>query len=238
MNYRLNNRHCMNRGISKQTLFLIFSILIFFTRLSVQGASIIRENNNCKPWMLFVTNLIPPGGPKHSVPFTSACFEQIKTAFDTTSYQAILISTGQSPEKLSNNNKDLIITSEPKEYCIKGKTTDTLIFWIRYKVGFVHSKVFVPYNRGQGNAIPSLVAQQAHSTILSDFLCSISLKGGPPQMSIKIAEDIVAYPPCFFYLPPGNYSFESSFPGFATRIDSVSLLPGRSYSKRILLLPE
>jgi hypothetical protein len=238
-------RYLQNKSASMADLFIkgsfknpVIGFLIFLMVAHSLFASQIRENSNAKPWMLFVTQLIPPRGPQFAKAFTSACFEPLKTSFDTTSYQVVLLQPGQTIQNLSNNKKDLILSSDSLDFWVQGKTYDTLVFWLCYRVGFNHSRITIPYQRGLSNVLPELAAQAVISTATTEFLCSLMLRGGPPGISISFTEDITAFPPCYFYLPPGDYEFKSTFPGFKTRIDSMEFLPGKTYSKRILLLPQ
>ena len=44
-----------------------------------------------KPFMLFVTPLLPPEGAERSGAFSAACFKHLKQYFDSTSFQPILV---------------------------------------------------------------------------------------------------------------------------------------------------
>jgi hypothetical protein len=194
-------------------------------------------NGFSKPWMLLISPIYPPAGSSYSAAFSSACVERLRLLFDTTSYQTILLKPNQTPETLSNNKKDIVIASDPADFCVKGDTNDTLIVWVRYRTGFNHSRLTIPYNNENRKKLPEMVSKQILITVMEEFLGKLILQGGPSGMEIKINDQISAIPPCEFYCPPGNYQLHSSFPGFQNRTDTLDIFPGKQYSKRILLLP-
>ena len=218
----------------KSILYLSLSFLMG----TAWAGNEIREDGKSKPWMLFVTQILPPRGAEYAPAFSRVCFERLKKFFGSTSYQLILLRPDQTPEKLSNRKKDLIIYSDNSDYFVRGTDYDTLILWVRYRVGFNHSRVAIPYKRGASGPLPELVAQYIFTTITSEFLSELSLQGGPPGFSIALSEGITVYPPCTFYIPPGMYGITASYPHFKTRTDSLEIFPGKMYTKRMLLLPD
>lgn len=132
--------------------FLIkFSGLVLFAfslTNQLYSETVIGANNGNKPWMLFITHIIPPRGPVLAQQFSRSCFEKMTQLFDTTSYQIILLQPGQDLDNISNRKKDLILSSDNADFWTKGAAIDTLIVWLRFKVGFHHSRIAVPYTRG------------------------------------------------------------------------------------------
>lgn len=220
------------RQIMRRNVLMIVLIPFFLYSETV----ICTEKGN-KPWMFFITDIVPPRGPAMAPQFSEICFRKLSDLFDSTSYQTILLRADQKIDKLSNRNKDLILSSDTAEYCSKGLSADTLIVWLRYKVGFRHSRIAVPYIRGKSASLPELLAYHVFNTAVSEFLSTISLQAGPPGVTVNITEDIFAKPPCTFFIPPGTYILNSIFPQFQKRLDTLEAIPGKQYAKRILLLP-
>lgn len=215
---------------------LIFTIL-FLCAVTLQSQTVIGDKSSNKPWMLFTTQIFPPRGPDMALQFTKVCYQKLLQYFDSTSFQVIQLQPGQKIDNISNRKKDLILSSDPSDYFVKGTTTDTLVVWLRYKVGFTHSRITIPYKRGKSGPLPDILAQEVFRTVTSEFLGTLSLQAGPQGVAINIAEDIIAYAPCTFFIPPGTYIMQSTFPNFQNRLDTLEILPGKQYSKRILLLP-
>lgn len=216
-------------------VFQVF--VVFLIPITIYSESIIGAQKGNKPWMLFITQIIPPRGPSIAPQFSEICFQKLSELFDTTSFQIILLKEGQQIENLSNRKKDLILSSDPSEYSSKGVSADTLIVWLRYKIGFHHCRIAVPYSKGKSNTLPDLLASHVFASAKSEFLSTLSLQAGPPGVGVNIFEDIVAYPPCTFLIPPGTYILSSIFPNFQKRLDTLEITPGKQYNKRILLLP-
>ncbi len=212
-------------------------LMLILPPFLLYGETVISSEKGNKPWMFFITNIIPPRGPAMAPQFSEVCFQKLSELFDSTSYQTILLRADQKIDKLSNRNKDLILSSDTAEYCSKGLSADTLIVWLRYKVGFRHSRIAVPYERGKTVSLPELLAYHVFDTAKSEFLSTLSLQAGPPGVTVNITEDIFAKPPCTFFIPPGTYIMNSIFPQFQKRLDTLEVIAGKQYVKRILLLP-
>ena len=120
----------MHRCLQK----IIITALFLFSGIFAQYEAAGSTAN--KPWMFFISSIWPPRGPEYSQAFSKACYLKLKRYLDTTSYQTILLRTDQTAEKLSNRKKDLILYTDNSDFLVKGSTYDTLILWLRYRVGF------------------------------------------------------------------------------------------------------
>jgi hypothetical protein len=191
-----------------------------------------------KPFMLFVTPLYPPEGKQRAEAFSSAMFKDLKQFFDTTSFQAILVESFEKMHSLSNQKKDIFVTSDTNDCYLSGPNYDTLVVWIRYKVGLYHARVDVPYPKGHEAELPPMLARAVYRTIRNEFSGIVELQGGPPGMTITLVEGATVMPPRSMLLPPGDYFITSRYPGFVTRLDTLVVFQGRTTHKRILMLPE
>jgi hypothetical protein len=191
-----------------------------------------------KPFMLFVTPLRPPEGPERTEAFSSAIFKALRQFFDTTSFQPILVRSLEEVEKMSNQKKDILLTTDTTDYYLPGAVNDTFVIWVRYKVGLLLSRVDVAYPKGREAELPPQLARKAYRAIRGEFTGLIELEGGPPGMVITLVEGATVQPPRTMLFPPGDYYITSRFPGFKTRLDSLVVFQGKTTRKRILMLPE
>jgi hypothetical protein len=191
-----------------------------------------------KPFMLFVTPLRPPEGAERAEAFSAAMFKELRQFFDTTSFQPILVETVGMVERMSNQKKDIILTTDTTDCYLRGTEHDTLVIWIRYKVGLLLSRVDVAYPKGRQVELPPLLAREAYWAIRDEFTGVVELEGGPPGMMITLVEGATVKPPRTMLFPPGDHYITSRFPGFKTRVDTLVVFQGRTTRKRILMLPD
>lgn len=198
-----------------------------------------RENRTYRrPFMFFVTPLLPPGGPLRSAAFTQACYEQLRGSLDTTSFQVIIAGRKSKVLAVSNQKRDLILSSDPADYYFKGDEYDTLGMWLKYRVGFKIEPVNIPFPADDQANLPVLVAEAVLQVARTEFLSTVTLEGRPPGMVMRFDRqrfDII--PPRTFLLPVGDYFITSDYPQFARRRDTIHVEVGKVLKKQILLLP-
>ena len=187
--------------------------------------------------MLFVTPLLPPEGGERAEAFSNACFKELKQFFDTTSFRAIRVTSLEQAISMSNLKKDIICVTDTHDCYLEGPEYDTLVVWLRYKVGLLHSRVDVPYPKGREAILPGEIGQRIYRTIRNEFTGVAELYGGPEGMTIMLVEGVYIKPPRIMLLPPGEYYITSSYPKFQPRLDTLVIFQGRTTRKRILLLP-
>jgi hypothetical protein len=190
-----------------------------------------------KPFMLFVTPLLPPEGRQRSEAFSTACYKEIKAVFDSTSFQAILLPDAWKVDKMSNQKKDIILTTDSLDCYREGPEFDTLVVWMRYRVGLLYGRADVPYPKGREADLPPLIASKVLQSIRNEFTGVVELEGGPAGMTITLTDGVTVAAPCRMMFPPGDYYIISQYPDFQTRTDTLLVFQGRLTKKRILLLP-
>jgi|GEM_PF-2795058 len=190
-----------------------------------------------KPFMLFVTPLLPPEGPERSEAFSSACYKALRELFDSTSFQVIIVPTAARADSMSNQKKDIILTTDTLDCYLEGPAFDTLVIWMRYHVGLLHSRIDVPYPKGREATLPPIIARKVYRTVREEFTGVVELEGGPPGMTVTLTEGVVVRPPRTMLFPPGDYYITSQYPNFKKRVDTLVVFQGRVTKKRILLLP-
>lgn len=226
------------RSVQASILYFVACGALLSTPVAVRAAYRMRSGFQQKPWMLIVSPIKSPQGESGTAIFSKNCADKLCNFFDSTSYQVVLLNPGQKPESVSNQKKDIILQTDPSDFFIRGSTTDTLILWLHYRTGFNHSRISIPFTHGAAGPLPSLVAQYVATTVTSEFLGILSLTGGPHGMEMALGGGmIIVYPPCTFFLPPGEYDITATYPGFRSRTDPIEIFPGRTHAKRILLLP-
>jgi hypothetical protein len=192
-----------------------------------------------RPFMLFVTPLRPPVGWHRSAGFSRAVFRELKRHFDHTTYQVILVESVTEAERMSNSKRDIILFTDSTDYLAPGPGPhDTLLVWSRYRTGFLFSRIDIPVMRGAPDERMQVVGERIVEIIRDEFLGEVMLEGGPPGMVMTIMGRVRVQPPCQILMPAGQYKMISYYPEFASRHDTLSIMPGRENYRRILLLPE
>jgi hypothetical protein len=190
------------------------------------------------PFMLFVTTLRPPRGQRLSTPFSRAVFEALQRDFDTTTYQTIYVKTMERAEAMSNHKKDLIVFTDTTDWHERSAARAVLVVWIKYRTGFLLGRTEIAYTPQQLKSLPAMTAATVSEKIRNEFLGTADLRGGPPGMTMTLVERLRINPPRLLYLPAGRHELVSRYPGFATRVDTIDVLPGKTTRKRVLLLPK
>lgn len=189
------------------------------------------------PFMLFITPLLPPQGQELSAGFSNACFKTLKKNFAGTSIQVILVTSKDMVDRMSNQKRDIVLSSDPHDYYAKGSTFDTLTIWARYCVGLLHAEIEIPFAKTREVVLPDLVAEHVTRVLKKEMLAEATFEGGPQGMTMTLVEGATIRPPRTMLLPAGEYFVTSEHVGFKTRIDTIKVYPGRRMHKRVLLLP-
>jgi hypothetical protein len=137
----------------------------------------------------------------------------------------------------SGKKRDLIIEPEKQSVLQTGRQTDTLAFWLKFRTGFKYSRITIVLKKEQYTTLCDSVAMAVYRTAQSEFLGELDLQGGPIGCTMSISEFFNVSPPCKLRIPVGTYEIKTTFPGFISRNDSVSVNGGESVMKRVLLLP-
>jgi hypothetical protein len=225
-------------GLDKK---IFITAVIIFAGFSVsafgQYTQAVRVSD--KPFMIFVTPILPPPGTMMQPDaFNAECFRQIKELFDSTSFQAVHVASLAKADLMSNQKKDILITTDSLDRFTYGNGTVTMALWMRYRIGLLHSRVDVTCYRGQENDLPQSIAKGIYKAIKNEFTGVLELEGGPPGMTATLVEGVTVTVPRSMLFPPGDYYVTSRYPYFQTRTDTIEIFQGRTTKKRILLLPE
>ncbi|MBD3391077.1 MAG: PEGA domain-containing protein [Chitinivibrionales bacterium] len=215
---------------------IVISILAICVRAADDVPPAPRVSN--KPFMLFVPPLLPPEGADRAGAFSNAIFNELRDFFDTTSFQAILVQDLSMVESMSNQKKDIVLRTDTTDCYLTGQIFDTLVVWLRYRVGLNLCRVDIPYPKGRQAGLPPLVATKVYTAIRNEFTGIVDLTGGPPGMTVTLVPGATVAPPRTMLLPPGEYFITSQYPGFQTRRDTLTVFQGRTTKKRILMLPD
>jgi hypothetical protein len=223
------------RALSRRKI--IAGVFLSFVIVNAGPKEIIAGRQ--RPFMLFVKDIIPPPGISNTEDFNNRCFLSIKNYFDSTTYQAIRVGETTNIEVMSNNKRDLILFSDPYDYHLSGRRNmDTLVVWMRFKVGFTHARISIPYNRHNTNNIPEWIARKALASAKSDFLSTLKIVGGPKGMTVWVDDLFKVVVPTEVCLPSGSYNLYGQHPACKNRKVAFNFPPGKYITKRILLLPK
>jgi hypothetical protein len=216
---------------------LFYTIGLVFLTLSNSLAGDYRKTSLQPNWQLIVLPIQTPpkwtGGSFHE-----SCFESIKRQFDGTLYEAVRLTDMRLYDSSSGKKRDLIIEPEKQTALQKSKPTDTLAFWLKFRTGFKYSRITIVLKKEQYNTLCDSVAMAVYRTAQSEFLGELDLQGGPIGCTMSISQLFDVSPPCKIRIPVGVYEIKTTFPGFISQNDSVSVNGGESVKKRVLLLPE
>jgi hypothetical protein len=190
------------------------------------------------PFMLLVTSLRPPQGDRLAEPFSKAVSDALERDFDTTTYQTVFVATMERAESMSNHKKDLIVYTDTTDWHSRGPTHNTLVLWVKYRTGFLLGRTEIAYTKERLKRLPAVAAATISTKIREEFLGEAALRGGPPGMTITLVDRLHLSPPCRVHLPAGQHALVSRYEGFATRVDTIDILPGKTTHKRVLLLPD
>jgi hypothetical protein len=189
-----------------------------------------------KPFMLFVTTLAAPPGMSASA-FTDDVYRQLASHFDTTAFQPIRVAKVSRAVSMSNRKRDIIISADKHDCYYRGTAADTIVAWAKFRVGLIHCRIAQIFTPEQRDALPAMLAEQISQHLREQLMGVIELEGGPKHMRIAILDGQSVSPPRRLLLPAGTYAIRCSYPGFAERVDTLRIDPGKTLAKRILLLP-
>jgi hypothetical protein len=214
----------------------ICTIGTVFLVLSNSLAGDYRKTSLQPNWQLIVLPIQTP--PKWTgSSFHESCYQSIKRQFDGTLYEVVKLSDMRLYDSSSGKKRDLIIEPEKQTALQKSKQTDTLAFWLKFRTGFKYSRITIVLKKEQYTTLCDSVAMAIYRTAQSEFLGELDLQGGPIGCTMSISELFNVSPPCKLRIPVGIYEIKTTFPGFISRSDSVSVNGGESVKKRVLLLP-
>jgi hypothetical protein len=186
--------------------------------------------------MLFVTPLAAPPGMSASA-FTDDVYRHLAAHFDTTAFQPIRVASISRAVSMSNRKRDIIISADEHDCYYRGALADTIVAWAKFRVGLTHCRIAGVFAPEQRHALPAMFAEAISQHLRDQLMGVIELEGGPKHMRIEIVEGQSVSPPKRLLLPAGTYAVRCSYPGFAKRVDTLRIDPGRTLAKRILLLP-
>lgn len=187
-------------------------------------------------WQLIVLPIQTP--PKwNGGPFHESCYQSIKRQFDGTLYEVVKLGDMRLYDSSSGKKRDLIIEPEKQTMWQMSRQPDTLAFWLKFRTGFKYSRITIVLKKEQYSTLCDSVAMAVYRTAQSEFLGELELQGGPIGCTMSISELFNVAPPCKIRIPVGIYEIKTTFPGFISRSDSVSVGGGESVKKRVLLLP-
>jgi hypothetical protein len=215
---------------------LLKSVILIYTTVAL----VFAQNGLNKQWVVIFSAIKPPPHCQFtSDDITSQCALNASEEFSHTRYSPIGINSSQNPEDFSDDRKDILVITDTSDYFIRGnKGIDTLVVWMRYRTGFTHSRVLIPFSRKDMLSLPKIVAHKVYATAYDEFLGEVRFSGGPTGMTITISDNITCKVPETILIPPGRYYIQASRPDFISRNDSLDVFPGKIHDKRILLLPQ
>jgi hypothetical protein len=216
---------------------LISAIGTVFLVLANTLAGGYRQTTLQPNWQLIVLPIQPP--PKWTgSSFHESCYQSIKRQFDGTLYEVVKLSDIRLYDSSGGKKRDLIIEPEKQSTLLKSRQTDTLAFWLKFRTGFKYSRITIVPGKDQYTTLSDSIAMAIYRTAQAEFLGELDLQGGPIGCTMSISEFFNVSPPCKIRIPVGIYEIKTTFPGFISRSDSVSVNAGESVKKRVLLLPE
>lgn len=216
-----------------------FRILII-TLLIVHSAALSSEyrRSALQPnWQLIVPPLPAPQKWLQSSPFHESCYQSLKRQFEGTLYEVVKLNDISQYDSSNGKKRDLIIEPEKPASLHKNMQTDTLAFWLKFRTGFKYSRITIVLKKEHYTTLCDSVAMAVYRTAQSEFLGELDLQGGPIGCTMSISNNFTVSPPCRILIPVGTYDIKTTFPGFNSRSDSVSVNGGESVKKRVLLLP-
>ena len=219
----------------RYTTFL-FILVLLFSLYSKSMAADYRQSRLHPNWKLIVLPIQPPAKWSGSS-FHECCYQSIRRQFDGTLYDVVKLSNIRQYDSLNGKKRDLIIEPEKQTALQKKKQSDTLAFWLKFRTGFKYSRITILLKNENYATICDSVAMAVYRTAQSEFLGELNLQGGPIGCTMSISELFDVSPPCRIRIPVGIYELKTTFPGFISRRDSVSVNGGESVKKRVLLLP-
>jgi hypothetical protein len=172
------------------------------------------------PFVIALPKMPLPSGGKDT--YQAACLK----IFDKTFFEVIPASGATTLPG------DILIKSAVIK---KGIEYDSLKCTISM-VGGISAPCEIPFIRTMPDSLAEIFAATLLK-IVSESLCGEAVFACGPAGMMMTFNTFNVFPPCQLSLPPGSYVFNSSYPGFADRTDTISVTAGKTVHKRVLLLP-
>ena len=214
--------------------------IIIVTLLIVHSTALTSEyrQSALQPnWQLIVPPLPVPQKWLQNGSFHESCYQSLKRQFEGTLYEVVKLNDIRQYDSSNGKKRDLIIEPEKPASLQKNMQTDTLAFWLKFRTGFKYSRITIVLKKEHYTTLCDSVAMAVYRTAQSEFLGELDLQGGPIGCTMSISGNFTVSPPCRINIPVGAYEITTTFPGFISRSDSVSVNGGESVKKRVLLLP-
>jgi hypothetical protein len=224
----------LRSNVFHQTFAIISAVIILFP--SLEAADFKQPPFNAN-WNLYLPFLKNPANWNSPISFSAACYQSLKNRFDGTSYQVVALENSKFPDSISGKKRDLVIELEPQGTTSRARSSDSLVFWLKFRTCFKYSRIVILTKKELLSTLADSVASAIYLAARTEFFGELNLQGGPGGCTITIPEVLTTSPPCKVQLPYGVYEVVTEYPNFTTRRDSVSIDPGAVVKKRVLLLP-